>query len=184
MTDTAVTTEKTIPSPASVYGCVIIYILLWYLGRDRWQQARPARPPAMPSRDSSRLRVGSLNIRYAPSPNADPPAGTNPNAEYPWTGYRKEALLDQVAWEEPDVIGFQEVLSHQFQDLKEELSAVYDSVGVGRIDGKQDGEVRTVCVAQRPDMRPWRLHPHTCSTFDAAFPRLLNIQACPIFYRK
>jgi hypothetical protein len=95
----------------------------------------------MPYRNSSRLRVGSLNIRYAPNPNAEPPAGPSPNAEYPWTGYRKEALLDQIAWEEPDVIGFQEVLWHQFQDLKKGLSPVYDSVGVGRIDGKQDGEV-------------------------------------------
>jgi len=85
-----------------------------------------------------KLKLASLNIRYLPpwiGPN--PPA--DPNAEYPWS-YRREALADHVLWEEPDIIGFQEVLDPQFQDLKRLLGEQYDSAGVGREDGKSEGE--------------------------------------------
>ena len=39
-----------------------------------------------------------------------------------------------------DIVGFQEVLHNQLQDLKELLGEGYDHVGVGRDDGKEKGE--------------------------------------------
>ena len=47
---------------------------------------------------------------------------------------------EQVLWEAPDVIGFQEVQHHQLLDLAN-LLPDYGYVGVGRDDGKEAGEV-------------------------------------------
>jgi hypothetical protein len=55
---------------------------------------------------------------------------------------RREAVLDQIIWERPDIIGLQEVLDNQYSDLKAALPE-YDTVGVGRDDGKQEGEVNS-----------------------------------------
>jgi hypothetical protein len=45
-----------------------------------------------------------------------------------------------VIWEEPDIIGFQEVLNNQLDDLAYLLGSSYHHVGVGRDDGKTAGE--------------------------------------------
>lgn len=49
-------------------------------------------------------------------------------------------LVDYVIWESPDIIGFQEVLWHQYQDLRGHFIEVYNSTIAGRIDGGQVGE--------------------------------------------
>ena len=41
----------------------------------------------------------------------------------------------------PDIIGLQEVESHQLSDMNDLLRASYDFVGVGRDDGQTKGEV-------------------------------------------
>lgn len=43
-----------------------------------------------------------------------------------------------------DIIGFQEVLHHQHEDLRILLGGQYESVGVGRKDGKQHGEAECI----------------------------------------
>jgi hypothetical protein len=49
--------------------------------------------------------------------------------------------MDQVRWESPDIIGFQELLEHQYRDLKNETALRdYTSIGVGRDDGITRGE--------------------------------------------
>lgn len=53
------------------------------------------------------LKLATFNIRYGHPQN---PSGGGQwfDGERPWYA-RREGLADQVVWEEPDVIGFQEV---------------------------------------------------------------------------
>ncbi|GAA5908054.1 hypothetical protein JCM6882_000213 [Rhodosporidiobolus microsporus] len=54
---------------------------------------------------------------------------------------RREKLVDQVLFHELDVVGFQEVLDGQFEDLKVLMGEEeWGYVGVGRDDGKHAGE--------------------------------------------
>jgi endonuclease/exonuclease/phosphatase family metal-dependent hydrolase len=52
---------------------------------------------------------------------------------------RKTPILAQLQNERPTIIGFQEVLANQLNDLQQELPS-YRHVGVGRDDGKEAGE--------------------------------------------
>ncbi|MFA6872476.1 MAG: endonuclease/exonuclease/phosphatase family protein [Bacteroidaceae bacterium] len=74
------------------------------------------------------LRIGTFNIRYD-----NPKDGINR-----WS-MRKDSIYCFLGKKQPDIIGLQEVLHHQLQDL---LTAMpnYESVGVGRDDGKTKGE--------------------------------------------
>ncbi|GAA5861816.1 hypothetical protein JCM8547_008563 [Rhodosporidiobolus lusitaniae] len=53
---------------------------------------------------------------------------------------RREKLVDQVLWSQLEVVGFQEALDNQLNDLKELMGSEWDHVGVGRDDGKKKGE--------------------------------------------
>ncbi|GAA5918527.1 hypothetical protein JCM1841_003283 [Sporobolomyces salmonicolor] len=101
------------------------------------------------------LRVGTFNIRYSPPASAvlQPlkslaASVTTPKnvrselekwGERPWSE-RREKLVDQVLWSELDVVGYQEVLDHQLQDVEKLMGEEWAHVGVGRNDGKRAGE--------------------------------------------
>lgn len=53
--------------------------------------------------------------------------------------YRKDNAAQMVAYYEPDIVGMQEVLKNQLDDLKARLPE-YTQLGVGRADGKEKGE--------------------------------------------
>lgn len=53
--------------------------------------------------------------------------------------YRKENVSKMLAYYEPDIVGMQEVLKNQLDDLKERMPD-YTALGVGREDGKEKGE--------------------------------------------
>ena len=76
------------------------------------------------------INVGQYNIRYDNKNDAK-----NGNA---WTerGPRIATFINHEAW---DVVGLQEVLNHQLEDLRKTLPN-YDYVGVGRDDGDKRGE--------------------------------------------
>lgn len=57
---------------------------------------------------------------------------------------RKEILAGQVKFYEPDFLGVQEALPTQMQYLKTELLNNYQSIGVGRDDGKDQGEYSAI----------------------------------------
>lgn len=76
----------------------------------------------------SELKLMSFNIRY-----------DNQNDNDNWWGHRKDELAKFVIRENADIIGFQEVLLQQLNFLKSNMSA-YEYVGVGRDDGKVNGE--------------------------------------------
>ena len=76
------------------------------------------------------MLVGSYNIRYKNV--RDSLQG------HVWTK-RCQVICDQVNFMAPVIFGAQEVLHEQLQDLLEGLDG-YESIGVGRDDGKQAGE--------------------------------------------
>lgn len=59
-----------------------------------------------------------------------------------WT-YRKDRVAEYIDQQGIDIVGTQEVLHHQFTDLKERLP-LFEGVGVGREDGKQGGEYSAI----------------------------------------
>ena len=81
------------------------------------------RPP------SDDVRVMSFNIRY----------GTAKDGENHWDR-RKEFLVQTITAFDPDLLGTQETLGFQRDYLAEKLSA-YEVLGVGRIDGRDEGEM-------------------------------------------
>ncbi len=83
------------------------------------------------------VKVMTFNIRY------DNP-GDGPNA---WD-HRKEKVFALIRKYDPDIIGLQEALHHQLQDLVSNLKD-YTSIGVGREDGKEKGEYSAVLVRKK-----------------------------------
>ena len=53
--------------------------------------------------------------------------------------YRKDVAAQMITYYAPDVVGMQEVLKNQLDDLKNRLPQ-YTVLGVGRADGKEKGE--------------------------------------------
>ena len=84
--------------------------------------------PQFASAQSSELKVMSYNIRLGSATD-----GTNS-----WM-YRCPATLEMLEDQNPDVIGLQEALRDQVMFI-EEFTKDYDYVGVGREDGKKEGE--------------------------------------------
>ncbi|EGC39182.1 hypothetical protein DICPUDRAFT_75271 [Dictyostelium purpureum] len=82
---------------------------------------------------TSNLRVCSYNIRYD---NID-------DKQNQWV-YRKMLVFSNIAFLKPHIIGFQECLFNQINDLKEGLlekfGMNYDYIGLGRDDGEKNGE--------------------------------------------
>lgn len=90
--------------------------------RPAWLRERLAEAPGT-------VRVMSYNIRYA---NAD----DGPNA---WPA-RKDFLVNTVRAFDPDLLGTQETLASQRDDLAAKLNG-YDLLAAGREDGKDRGEM-------------------------------------------
>lgn len=74
------------------------------------------------------LKVMTFNIRF----------GTAPDGENSWS-MRKELLMTTIKDYSPDVLGLQEALRFQIDELREAFPE-YNEVGVGRDDGKEAGE--------------------------------------------
>ena len=80
------------------------------------------------------LTVGSYNIRYK-----------NKGDSIKGNGWQQRcpSICHQILWEHPDIFGTQEVLHAQLLDLEKGLPG-YRWIGVGRDDGKQDGEYAAI----------------------------------------
>ncbi len=83
---------------------------------------------------SAQMLVGSYNIRY--KNDAD---SVNGNV---WAK-RCQVICDQVNFMAPDIFGAQEVLKNQLDDMLARLDG-YDFIGVGRDDGKAEGEYAAI----------------------------------------
>lgn len=88
------------------------------------------------------LKFMSFNIRNG-SEWAEREDGENA-----WS-HRKEAVVEMIRKEAPDAIGMQEVLPHQLDYLDSALAGEYKSFGVGRDDGRREGEI--MCIFYRTD---------------------------------
>ncbi|GAA5877037.1 hypothetical protein JCM3774_006883 [Rhodotorula dairenensis] len=151
------------------------------------------------SRDEStrrrpRLRIGTLNIRYdvhSRHPLLKPATDLLQRkwGEQRWPR-RRDQLVDQVLFHDLDVVGFQEVLHHQLQDLAQlmgddagqDVDDGWAHVGVGRDDGKHAGEA--VPIFYRPSrlefvsvshrwLSPTPLEPGS-KGWDAGQPRMIT----------
>ena len=80
------------------------------------------------------LYVGTYNIR-----NKNKEDSIKGNV---WTK-RCQVMCDQINFESPDVFGAQEVLVEQLRDMLARLDD-YSYIGVGRDDGKEDGEYAAI----------------------------------------
>jgi 6-phosphogluconolactonase (cycloisomerase 2 family)/endonuclease/exonuclease/phosphatase family metal-dependent hydrolase len=79
--------------------------------------------------DAENVRVMSFNIRY----------GTAKDGVNHWN-QRKDFLVETVKAFHPDLLGTQETLAFQRDYLAEKLPE-FDHIGVGRTDGREDGEM-------------------------------------------
>ncbi|EJT99978.1 DNase I-like protein [Dacryopinax primogenitus] len=104
---------------------------------------------AQGSCSSRSLRVMTFNIRYdyspcPPIPTSGPPPVESSPEEQIWGekrwAERRYRVADTITFHAPDVFGLQEVVSSQMGDMRQLVGSVYDSVGVGRDDGKEKGE--------------------------------------------
>ncbi len=106
-----------------IRACVFVLLFTLALGL----QARAAAAKEQPQAKAD-LVVMSFNIRY----------GTANDGENNWDK-RKEMACDLVRREAPDLVGLQEALRAQIDDMRAALPE-YAEIGVGRDDGKTQGE--------------------------------------------
>ena len=78
------------------------------------------------------LRVMTFNIRY-----------DNPGDSLNSWQYRKDVAAKTIEEYDVDLLGTQEVLANQLNDLQERLPQ-YAAIGVGRADGKEAGEYSAI----------------------------------------
>lgn len=76
----------------------------------------------------AKFNIMSFNIRY-----------DNPEDSLDNWQYRKDRAAKAIHFYDADILGTQEVLHNQLEDLKQRLPD-YDVIGVGREDGKEKGE--------------------------------------------
>ncbi len=125
--------------------------------------------PYAPANEVSYLRIMTFNIRY------DEPR----DKENAWPK-RKDLVASLIRFHRADLVGVQEALKRQLDDLSS-LLPEYARIGVGRDDGKEGGEFSAVLY------RKTRFTPLDSSTFwlsetpdvpskgwDAAFPRIVT----------
>jgi endonuclease/exonuclease/phosphatase family metal-dependent hydrolase len=100
--------------------------------RARAAQAQGSAALPAPPAEAGQLRVMSFNIRY----------GTANDGANHWTK-RRDLLFDVLRSERPDLIGLQEALRFQIDEI---LTAVpgYAATGVGRDDGAAKGEFSAI----------------------------------------
>jgi len=93
-------------------------------------------PDCKRKHDADTLKVMTFNIRY-----------DNPRDSINAWPNRASFLCRFLNDEEPDLIGMQEVLNHQYVHIDSVLTG-YSSVGVGRSDGAKQGEMNPVFFKQ------------------------------------
>ncbi|MCQ2274350.1 MAG: endonuclease/exonuclease/phosphatase family protein [Bacteroidales bacterium] len=89
---------------------------------------------------STQLTFMSFNIRNSSAWGED---GDND-----WA-HRRQAVANMIMLESPDALGMQEMLPDQLAYLDSALAPQYDRIGVGRDDGKEEGE--NMCIYYKRD---------------------------------
>ena len=95
-------------------------------------------PPPQPSSSAAApLRVMSFNIRF-----------NNPNDGADAWPHRKDRVAQLIRFHQADIVGVQEALKGMLDDLQERLPR-HEWVGVGRADGKEEGEFSAIFYRPR-----------------------------------
>lgn len=157
------TTPRTSLNPMTRTLITLLVCLLTAFG------ASAAGPISVSMGEPRYLRVMTFNIRY------DEPR----DKENAWPN-RKELVASMIRFHHADLVGLQEALKRQIDDL-EKLLPEYAWVGVGRTDGKTEGEYSAILYHKR------RFALMAGSTFwlsetpdvpskgwDAAYPRIVT----------
>src|SRR5688572_24608232 len=110
--------------PTTRDGRMSVMAIIWLLAF----LAAQVQQPAAAADDAPTLRVASFNIRY----------GTADDGENRWER-RKDFVFRTIQKLDPDLLGVQEALAFQVDELQAALPA-YAFVGAGRDDGKRAGE--------------------------------------------
>lgn len=76
------------------------------------------------------LRMMTYNIRY----------DCSTDGPFRWV-HRSNMVASMVTFHRADIVGFQEVLLHQLQDLERSFKGTYKWIGAGRDDGHLGGEL-------------------------------------------
>lgn len=133
--------------------------------------AKSARAVQDASSEHPGVAVMTFNIRY----------GTADDGENSWK-YRREFVFDVIREAVPDIIGMQEALAFQLNELRDALPE-YAKVGVGRDDGLVSGEFSAILYraedfdvlehgtfwfSETPDV------PSIASYWGAALPRICS----------
>lgn len=92
--------------------------------------------------NSKELKFISFNIRTGSA------WATAADGDNCWANRRK-AVVDMIQAERPDAIGLQEAVLEQVHYLDSVLAGAYSRIGVGRDDGRDDGEF--MCIYFRRD---------------------------------
>lgn len=123
------------------------------------------------SQNKDALRMMTYNIRYAGNEESD---GINA-----WSK-RKDLIASMIEFHHADIVGVQEALLLQLDDLKKLLPA-YSWIGVGRDDGKNKGEFSAILFRHdrfevKSQSTFWLSdNPDTPSVgWDAAYPRVVT----------
>ncbi len=90
------------------------------------------RPASRPAAAGDAIRVMTFNIRY----------GTANDGEDRWER-RRDMVFDVIRRHKPDVVGVQEALRFQLDEIAKALP-VYAEIGTGRDDGRQAGEYSAI----------------------------------------
>jgi endonuclease/exonuclease/phosphatase family metal-dependent hydrolase len=112
------------------------------LGEIDRERPDPGSPPC-----ALNLRIMTFNIRY----------GTADDGDNAWRK-RRELLLETIRTDAPDILGLQEALRFQLDEMGAAFKQ-YGEIGVGRDDGKQAGEYAAILYDKE------RLEPTESGTF-------------------
>ncbi|MBW3555105.1 MAG: endonuclease/exonuclease/phosphatase family protein, partial [Gemmatimonadetes bacterium] len=91
------------------------------------------RPSGDAASSDAALRVMTFNVRY----------GTAPDGADAWP-HRRAQLLRVVTDHDPDVLGLQEALRFQVDEIRAAMDEPGEVVGVGRDDGAEAGEYSAI----------------------------------------
>jgi len=120
-------------SPDKITQVTLIILVAGLLTSALNADPKPAsQEPTVSAQQQDSFRVMSFNIRY----------GSADDGENSWE-YRKQLVVEIIGEYQPQLVGLQEALKFQIEAIIEALPE-YDYVGVGRDDGKEEGEYSAI----------------------------------------
>ncbi len=108
----------------------LLFLLLSFLLSVPGERTRPQK--SVTAAASANIRIMTFNIRY----------GTANDGENRW-GLRRSSVFKLLRDQDPDIIGVQEALRFQLDELRTALPQ-YGEIGTGRDDGKTAGEYAAI----------------------------------------